>query len=161
MQNAYTKHDRPQYYQQGLKTVLTETGWQPHRMGHGQHPDSNISYKSHGKPIHYMNTEIPLGRLLVLTASLCVCCELLLLSSASCASRLPVGPWDNPTIIAHNEVRTGTGFSHCWPFVRGIHRSAMDRPHKVPIMYSSWCFLWSQNEQKSFWIYSWLSVIWH
>ena len=50
------------------------------------------------------------------------------------------------TIGSDNEVNKWKHFFHCWPFVRGIHRSTVDSPHK-----GQWCrtlmFVWSAPEQ--------------
>ena len=43
----------------------------------------------------------------------------------------------------HDDVITWKHFPRYWPFVRGIHRSPVDSPHK-----GQWrCFLWSEPEK--------------
>ena len=38
-------------------------------------------------------------------------------------------------ITAHRWSMTWKHFQHCWPFVRGIHRSPLDSPHNRPACY--------------------------
>ena len=35
----------------------------------------------------------------------------------------------------YGDVMTWAVFTHCWPFVRGIHRSAVDSLHKEPVIW--------------------------
>ena len=46
---------------------------------------------------------------------------------------------------SHDEVIKWKHFSRCWPFVRGIHRSPVNSPHKASDA-GLWCFLWSAPE---------------
>ena len=43
-------------------------------------------------------------------------------------------------------------FSALLAFVRGIHRSPVNSPHKRPVTRSFWCFLWS-----ALWIIGWVN----
>ena len=38
-----------------------------------------------------------------------------------------------------DDVMTGKRFPHYWPFVRGIHQSPVDSPHKGPSNAQLWC----------------------
>ena len=38
--------------------------------------------------------------------------------------------------IVYDNVMAWKFFSHYWPFVRGIHRSTVDSPHKGPVVWS-------------------------
>ena len=46
----------------------------------------------------------------------------------------------------HDDVIKGKYFPRYWPFVRGIHRSPVNPPHKAGDTNLS-CFLWSESEQ--------------
>ena len=48
----------------------------------------------------------------------------------------------------HDDVIKWKSFSCHWPFVRGIHRSPVNSPHKGhAVKRSFWCFLWYAPEQ--------------
>ena len=47
----------------------------------------------------------------------------------------------------HDDVIKWKYFPRCWPFVKGIHRSPMDSPHKDQWDAELWWFLWSAPEQ--------------
>ena len=46
---------------------------------------------------------------------------------------------------AHDDVIKWRHFPRYWPFVRGIHRSPVNSPHKASDA-ELWCFLWSASE---------------
>ena len=46
----------------------------------------------------------------------------------------------------HDDVINGKQFPRYWPFVRGIHRSPVNSPHKGRSDADLWRFLWSASE---------------
>ena len=51
-----------------------------------------------------------------------------------------------PCYVAMMTSSHGSSFAVYWPFVRGIHRSQVNSPHKGQ-WHKRWCFLWSAHEQ--------------
>ena len=49
-------------------------------------------------------------------------------------------------VFWHDDVIKWKNFPRYWPFVKGIHRAAVDSPHKGSDA-ELWCFLWSAPEQ--------------
>ena len=64
----------------------------------------------------------------------------------SCRVRYLHGVCMIPLGVGHDDVIQWRHFPRHWPFVRGIHRSSMDSPHKASDA-ELWCFLWSAPEQ--------------
>ena len=48
--------------------------------------------------------------------------------------------------VCHDDVMKWKHFPRYWPFVRGIHRSPVNSPHKASDA-ELWCFLWSTLDQ--------------
>ena len=63
---------------------------------------------------------------------------------------VPIQTVRSPTTWYHDDVIKWKHFSRYWPFVRGIHRSPMDSPHKASHT-ALWYFLWSASEQTNGW----------
>ena len=68
----------------------------------------------------------------------------------------------NCQIWPHDDVMIWKCFPHYWPFVRGIHRSLVDSPHKGPVIWG-FEFICSYlnmllNKQSS---YRWVGTPWH
>ena len=58
-------------------------------------------------------------------------------------NRIPKHACDS--ILMHDDVIKWRHFPRYWPFVRGIHRSPVNSPHKGQWR-GVWCFLWSASE---------------
>ena len=65
-------------------------------------------------------------------------------------SKLPM-PDEEHTWETHDDVIKWKHFPRCWPSVQGIHRSAVNHPHKTSDA-DLWYFLWSAP-----WINNWVN----
>ena len=68
--------------------------------------------------------------------------------------------------VVHDDAIKCKHFPRHWPFVRGIHRSSVNSPHKGPA--ELWCFLrsapwingWVNNRETSWWYETPLCSLW-